>query len=73
VGEGVVIIIDGLLLGVLLGVGLGEEVLGVGEIDGGEGTGLAGLEGFTRGGDGLLLWGGLVGAGVAIGLTQRSI
>lgn len=75
VGEGVVII-NGLLLGILLGVGLAGEVLGVGEIDGGEGNRLAGLGAFTEGGgDGLLLWGGfvVVGVGVAIGLIQRSI
>jgi hypothetical protein len=73
VGEGVVIIMDGLLLGLLLGVGLAAEVLGLGE-SGDEGTGLVGLGEFTVGGGaGLLFWGGLVGAGVAIGLTQRSI
>jgi hypothetical protein len=78
VGEGVVIIIDGLLLGLLLGVGLAGEVLGLGETAGDEGTGLVGLGEFTVGGGaGLLLWGGLVvvgvDVGVAIGLTQRSI
>jgi hypothetical protein len=76
VGEGVVII-NGLLPGLLLGVGLGEEeLLGVGLVDGEEGNGLEGLGEFNvGGGDGLLLWGGLVvvGVGVAIGLTQRSI
>jgi hypothetical protein len=77
VGEGVVIIIDDLLLGLLLGVGLGKaELLGVGVVDSGEGDGLAGVGVFTvGGGEGLLLWGDLVvvGVGVAIGLKQRSI
>jgi hypothetical protein len=77
VGEGVVIITEGLLLGLLLGVGVGEEeMLGVGVVDGGEDTGLDGLGEFTvGGGDGLLLWGGVVvtGVGVAIALVQRSI
>lgn len=72
VGEGVVI--NGLSLGLLVGVGLGKGALGVGEIDGGKGSG---LELFTGGdGDGLLLGGDLVGAveaGIAIGLKQRSI
>ena len=77
VGEGVVII-NGVLLGLLLGVELGEEALGAGEIDGGEGNGLAGLGVFTGGGgEGLVLWGGLVDVGVivgvATGLKQRSI
>jgi hypothetical protein len=75
VGEGVVI--NGLLLGLLLGVGLGEaELLGVGVVDNGEGDGLGGVEGFIVGGsEGLLIWGDLVvvGVGVAIGLKQRSI
>lgn len=76
VGEGVVII-NGGLLGLLIGVGVVEtEVLGVKDGVGGAGDGLDGVgELMVGGGAGLLLWGGLevVGVGVGIGLMQRSI